>query len=107
MVNNLISNAVKYSNDNRNLAIEIQESNSKIECYSIDSGIGIPKDDLEKVHNPFYISKSGDHPEIKGTGLGLSIVKRLCSLLNIDIVINSQENENTTVILSLFEAKIK
>ena len=107
VVNNLISNAVKYSNENGNLAIDIQESNSKIECYIVDSGIGIPKDDLEKVYNPFYRSKSGDHPEIKGTGLGLSIVNRLCSLLSIKIVINSQENEGTTVILSLFEAEIK
>jgi signal transduction histidine kinase len=107
VVNNLISNAVKYSNENGNLVITIQESNSKIECHFIDSGIGIPKDDLERVFNPFYRSKSSDHPEIKGTGLGLSIVNRLCSLLSIEIVINSQENKGTTVILSLFEAEIK
>jgi len=107
VVNNLISNAVKYSNENGNLAIEIQERNSKIECQIIDSGIGIQKDDLERVFNPFYRSKSSDHPEIKGTGLGLSIVKRLCSLLSIEIVIDSQESKGTTVILSLFEVEFK
>ena len=91
MVSNLILNAVKYSNEDGNLAIEIQESNSKIECYIIDSGIEILKDDLEEVYNPFYRSKSGDNPEIKGTGLGLSIVNRLCSLLSIEMVITSKK----------------
>jgi signal transduction histidine kinase len=107
VINNLISNAVKYSNENGSLTIEIKESNSKIECHIIDSGIGIPQEDLESIYNPFYRSKSSDHPEIKGTGLGLSIVNRLCSLLAIKIVINSQESKGTSVILSLCESQIK
>ncbi|SHG36968.1 Signal transduction histidine kinase [Flavobacterium micromati] len=107
VINNLISNAVKYSNENGSLTIEIKESNSKIECHIIDSGIGIPQEDLERIYNPFYRSKSSDHPEIKGTGLGLSIVNRLCSLLAIEIVINSQESKGTSVILSLCESQIK
>jgi signal transduction histidine kinase len=49
-----------------------------------------------KIFNQFYRSQSNSHPEIKGTGLGLSIVKRLCTLLNIDIAISSQEKKPTT-----------
>lgn len=107
VVNNLISNALKYSNQNGNLAVHIKSSNSKIECHIIDTGIGIPKEDLESIFNQFYRSQSNAHPEIKGTGLGLSIVKRLCSLLNIDIAITSEENIGTQVVLSLFEADLK
>lgn len=107
VVNNLISNALKYSNQNGNLAVHIKSSNSKIECHIIDTGIGIPKEDLESIFNQFYRSQSNAHPEIKGTGLGLSIVKRLCSLLNIDIAITSEENIGTRVVLSLFEADLK
>ncbi|SHM69769.1 HAMP domain-containing sensor histidine kinase [Flavobacterium xinjiangense] len=107
VINNLISNALKYSNQNGNLAVTIKTIDSKIECHIIDSGVGIPVEDLEKIFNQFYRSKSSIHPEIKGTGVGLSIVKRLCSLLNIDISITSQENSGTTVILSLFEADFK
>jgi signal transduction histidine kinase len=107
VINNLISNALKYSNQNGNLAVTIKTIDSKIECHIIDSGVGIPVEDLEKIFNQFYRSKSSIHPEIKGTGLGLSIVKRLCCLLNIDIAITSQENSGTTVILSLFEADFK
>ena len=104
VINNLISNAVKYSNSNDDLTIKIVNNGVKVECHIIDSGIGIPAEDLERIFNPFYRSKSSDHPEIKGTGLGLSIVKKLCSLLGITISITSQEDVGTKVILSLFEA---
>ena len=104
VINNLISNAVKYSNSNDDLTVKIINNGVKVECYIIDSGIGIPAEDLERIFNPFYRSKSSDHPEIKGTGLGLSIVKKLCSLLGITISITSQEDVGTKVILSLFEA---
>lgn len=107
IVNNLISNALKYSNKNGDLTVNIKSIDSKIECHIIDNGIGIPKEDLESIFNQFYRSKSNEHPEIKGTGLGLSIVKRLCSLLNIDITITSEESIGTRVVLSLFEADLK
>jgi len=98
--NNLISNAIKYSNENANLTIVITDENNKIECQIIDSGIGIPAEDLQKIFNQFYRSKAIEHSGIKGTGLGLSIVKRLCTLLEIDINITSVENSGTTVFLS-------
>ena len=104
IINNLISNAVKYSNSNDDLTVKIINNGVKVECHIIDSGIGIPAEDLERIFNQFYRSKSSDHPEIKGTGLGLSIVKKLCSLLGITISITSQEDVGTKVILSLFEA---
>ncbi|WP_338644589.1 HAMP domain-containing sensor histidine kinase [Flavobacterium sp. KS-LB2] len=107
IINNLISNALKYSNQNGHLSIALKEIDSQIECHIVDTGIGIPTEDLENIFNQFYRSKSNKHPEIKGTGLGLSIVKRLCSLLNIDIAITSEENIGTRVVLSLFEADLK
>ena len=87
--------------------MHIKSVASRIECHIIDSGIGIPADDLENIFNQFYRSQSNAHPEIKGTGLGLSIVKRLCSLITIDIAITSEENIGTRVVLSLFEADLK
>ena len=104
IINNLILNALKYSTVNDTLNIKIVENGAKIECHIIDSGMGIRKEDLEKIFNPFYRSNSTDHPEIKGTGLGLSIVKRLCSLLSIKIDILSQEGIGTNVILTVIEA---
>jgi signal transduction histidine kinase len=100
IINNLVSNALKYSNENAKLNIVITDENEKIECHIIDSGIGIPADDLQKIFNQFYRSKTIEHTGIKGSGLGLSIVKRLCTLLHIDIKITSKENIGTTVFLS-------
>jgi signal transduction histidine kinase len=100
IINNLVSNALKYSNENSKLNIILTDENERIECHIIDSGIGIPAVDLQKIFNQFYRSKAIEHTGIKGSGLGLSIVKRLCTLLHIDIKITSQENIGTTVFLS-------
>lgn len=100
IINNLVSNALKYSNENANLNIVLTDENEKIECLIIDSGIGIPAEDLQKIFNQFYRSKAIELTGIKGSGLGLSIVKRLCALLHIDIKITSKENIGTTVFLS-------
>ena len=107
IINNLVSNALKYSNQNSNLTLTINDNNSHIEFCITDTGIGISSGDLDRIFDQFYRSKSSEHHEIKGTGLGLSIVKRLCSLLNIAISISSQENSGTTVILSFYKADLK
>jgi signal transduction histidine kinase len=100
IINNLVSNALKYSNENANLKIVITDENGIVECHIIDSGIGIPTEDLQKIFDQFYRSNSIEHTRIKGSGLGLSIVKRLCALLHIDIKITSKENIGTTAFLS-------
>ncbi len=106
IINNLVSNALKYSNQNSNLTLTINDTNSHIEFSLTDTGIGISSDDLDHIFDQFYRSKSSEHPEIKGIGLGLSIVKRLCSVLNISISISSQENKGTTVKLSFYKADL-
>lgn len=98
---NLISNALKYSNTNDTLTIRLSQENNQVKCQIIDTGIGIPKTDLENIFYQFYRSNAGEHPEIKGTGLGLSIVRKLSLLLNIGIEISSKEHFGTHIILSI------
>lgn len=100
IISNLISNAIKYSNENGVLLIQLSEQNGKIICSISDNGIGIAKDDLDKIFNPFYRSDPTNHPEIKGSGLGLSIVKRIVQLLHIKFEIHSEVNAGTAVVLS-------
>lgn len=107
VINNVVSNALKYSNPNGSLNATIEDKDSLIELCLTDTGIGISNEELERVFDQFYRSKSNAHPEIKGTGLGLSIVKRLCILLNIEISIESQENIGTTIILSFYKEDLK
>ena len=102
IINNIISNAIKYSNSNGKLTISLTELEGKVTCHIFDSGIGIQKEDLQKIFNPFFRSQSTDHPDIKGTGLGLSIVSRLCKLLEINVAISSKENEGTQVELHFY-----
>ena len=102
ILHNLISNAIKYSNDNGIVEVVIE----KMECNTIlkiiDSGIGISENELNKVFDAFYrATTSTNNPEIKGTGLGLSIAKRLCDILDIDIQITSVEKVGTTLTLSI------
>ncbi|WP_366183402.1 HAMP domain-containing sensor histidine kinase [Flavobacterium ovatum] len=97
ILNNIISNALKYSNKDQNVLVEIHSINQKIECHIIDSGIGIPPADLEKVFQPFFRAKNHDGSTNKGIGLGLSIVKRLSDLLRIAIVVESIENKGTII----------
>ncbi len=100
IISNLISNAIKYTNDNGVVAISLVIQKNTIEFLIKDNGVGISTEDLNKVFNSFYRSDVTEHPEIKGTGLGLSIVKRLCDLLKIDISINSTLDIGTEVKLN-------
>ena len=100
IVNNILTNAIKYSEVDSMINFDIKETKNAIVFIISDSGIGIASEDLEKIFDQFYRSKSNQHPEIKGTGLGLSIVKRLCLLLQIDLEIKSKENVGTKVFLS-------
>jgi signal transduction histidine kinase len=101
IINNLLTNAIKYSKQNGKIIIDCFESDSGLYIAISDFGIGIAESDLNKIFDQFYRSKSTNHPNIKGTGLGLSIVKRLCELLDIAITIDSKENDGTKVTLQL------
>lgn len=103
ILRNIISNAIKYTKKDGAVSILLSKQNEKIICKISDNGIGIAKEDLEAIFNPFFRSNSTDHPEIKGTGLGLSIVKRITELLNIKFKIESEIGAGTTVILSFNE----
>jgi signal transduction histidine kinase len=107
VVGNLISNALKYSNENGEISIDLSNDDSTIIVSIFDNGIGISKDNINRVFDPFFRSEPNDHPEVKGTGLGLSIVRRICILLDIDIKISSEENSGTNVILSLSKEDVK
>ena len=100
IISNLISNAVKYTNENGSIYLSLEQQKNQIVFSIKDNGIGISNENVDKIFNSFYRSDVSDHPEIKGTGLGLSIVKRLCDLLKIEITVQSVLNEGTEIKLS-------
>ncbi len=100
IISNIISNAIKYSYENNEISILLSQNESSTICTISDKGIGIPKEDLDKIRNPFFRSNPTQNPDIKGSGLGLSIVARLSGLLNVQFEIQSKINTGTSVTLS-------
>jgi signal transduction histidine kinase len=97
IISNVISNAIKYSNQNGKISINIAKSGLKTICSISDNGMGIAAADMDKIVNPFFRSNPTLHPEIKGSGLGLSIVERITQLLSIEFKIESEVNKGTKV----------
>ncbi|WP_298396461.1 ATP-binding protein [Flavobacterium sp.] len=101
IISNIVSNAIKYSNQNGEIKFELSKEAEATFLSISDNGIGIASEDLGKIFNSFYRSDVSNHPEIKGTGLGLSIVKRLCDLLSIELSIESVKSQGTSIKLRI------
>lgn len=99
IVGNLISNAIKYNKNNGEIFINLKNHIHYTTVSIEDTGIGISKENLDKIFLPFYRSHSTEFPLIKGTGLGLSIVKRLCDLLSIEITFQSEIDKGTSIFI--------
>lgn len=97
ILNNLISNAIKYSNDGGFVEIKTYQKHKQLVIEIKNTGSGISKEELEHIFEKFYRSYTPEHRESNGFGLGLPIVKRFCSLLDIKIEITSEINKNTLV----------
>jgi signal transduction histidine kinase len=96
---NLLNNAVKYSTNGRTVVFRVSGTESDIHFDVIDQGMGIHKEDIEKVFEPFY--RTAGTNTIQGTGLGLSIVKRAVDLLNATINIQSEVGKGSTFTVTL------
>ncbi len=91
---NLIQNAFKAMPKGGNLKIEIKDKKDNVEIKISDNGIGIPKNKLNRIFEPFY-SDGGNLTRGQGTGLGLSIVKSIIENFRATINVTSKENEGT------------
>ena len=98
IVNQIVSNSIKYIRNNVEHLIKITaEENNKIIILKIyDNGIGIGKSDIPKVFDKTFTGNNGRKIETS-TGMGLYIAKQLCKKLGHKITIDSKENEYTEV----------
>ena len=105
ILNNLLNNAVKYSNKG-NIKLTISVDNSFLKFDVSDEGIGIKPDDIAKLFSPFEQLDLKRNKNIVGTGLGLSITKNIIGLLNGEISVTSDYGIGTvfTVKIPLIEA---
>lgn len=99
LMRNVISNAIKYSPDTSVVTVHQATSKNSISITVEDSGIGIPKEDLDKIGERFFRAKNtGD---VSGTGLGLAIVQKILNTYGGSMTIKSQLGSGTEVSFSL------
>ncbi|KHK02901.1 PAS domain-containing hybrid sensor histidine kinase/response regulator [Desulfovibrio sp. TomC] len=99
---NLVGNAMKFTESGEvkihiDFANDIIPNKKRLRFAVSDTGIGIPKDLIADLFKPFTQIDGSLTRKYKGTGLGLSIVKRLVSLMNGDVAIESKVGKGTTV----------
>ncbi len=95
---NLISNAVKFSDENTTIYIKSEKTENELKISVEDKGIGISKADQKYLFQRFFRAKNASN--IQGTGLGLNIVENYLELMGGSVLFTSKENEGTTFNLS-------
>lgn len=98
-ISQIVVNAIKYTKisqaDKKEIQFQIEEKDQKILLHIRDNGIGIPKQDVKRVFDPFFTGINGRKTR-EATGMGLYITKEICDNLHHRIQVQSTEGEGTT-----------
>jgi signal transduction histidine kinase len=100
-VQNLIANALKYSNGERWLKISACNGGKRVKITVEDKGIGIEKKEIAKVFEPFFRSKSVVDAQIHGNGLGLSLVKQIVEAHKGEVKVESEIGKGSKFTIEL------
>jgi signal transduction histidine kinase len=100
---NLVSNAMKYSEANRWIAVRAQvvptDSKNEVQISVEDRGIGIPTSDLPHIFEPFYRVQAVRDNHVRGVGLGLYLVKRMMEDTGGRVSVSSERGRGTAFVL--------
>ncbi len=100
-LNNLISNAIKYSPEGSSINVNAHKYKNSFLIEIIDSGVGIPKNEQKLIFNEFYRASNVRRIEKNSSGFGLSLVKQVIDKHNGKISIESELHAGTKVILKI------
>lgn len=100
---NLVSNAIKFTNTGGRVQVKVADHAAEVEFRVVDSGVGIPADELPKLFEKFYqlARPVPGGSSVKGTGLGLAISKRLVELHGGQIQVTSELGRGSTFAFTL------
>lgn len=101
VLNNLISNAVKYNYKEGSVDVYLEKDSEQITIKVSDTGIGMTEEEKSKLFNEFVRIKNEKTRNITGSGLGLSIVKKVIELYQGDIKVDSEPEKGSTFTVML------
>lgn len=105
VLSNLVDNGLKYTPPGGSVTVRLLEHEDRVRLLVVDTGVGIPAVDLDRVFERFYRVDSARSRAVGGTGLGLAIVKHLVQALNGEIRVDSVYGSGSTFTVSLPRAK--
>jgi signal transduction histidine kinase len=98
---NLLDNAVKYSGSAKEIEVRLGRNGNFAAISVTDHGIGIPREEHEKIFEKFYRVSTGLVHDVKGSGLGLSLVKHIAKAHGGRVVVESETGRGSTFTLYL------
>jgi hypothetical protein len=101
VMNNLISNAIKYTHSGGSVQVILEKENDNIHIAVRDTGQGIPEDEIQNLFTPFQRTSVQSTAGEKSTGLGLAIAKKIINTHDGEIWVKSQVGKGTTFHISL------
>lgn len=94
---NVCDSAIKYNRNDGSVSVFLVQTAQEIQIVVKDTGVGIPKEDQDRVFERFYRVDKSHSKEIGGTGLGLSIVKHAVGALKGSVILRSEEGNGTEI----------
>ena len=101
MLTNLLFNAIKYTPQGKSVHLEASTCDEYIQVDVVDTGIGIPADEIGNVFDEFFRASNAKKSEKDGTGLGLSLVKQIVERHGGTISVQSEEGKGSTLTVRL------
>lgn len=101
VINNFLNNAVKYSPDDKQIVIKIEQSAGMVTVSVTDNGIGIKPDEHDKIFERFYRAKANTNTSFSGFGIGLYICAEIIRRHGGKIGVRSEEGKGATFYFTL------
>ena len=93
---NLLTNAIKYSGDSREIGLRLRRVDASAEIQVVDRGIGIPPEEQKRLFEKFYRVPTRENELLPGTGLGLTLVEHVARAHGGSVAVESRPGEGST-----------